>query len=132
MNCDKSGGSFSSNQSNLSKGLIIDDRYHLRRFLRKTTNYDIYEGIDTKAMKFITVYIRSVIKLILRQTTSLIPTEESSLISKQKYVLLYVGKEYISRIIPLLISKFIKNMALPSKPCFNTSRPTSRPKIFYF
>ena len=45
---------------NPSKNIIIEERFLLRRLLSKQTNYNIYEGVDIEASKFVTVYIKPV------------------------------------------------------------------------
>ena len=54
---------FSHTTSSISppaKRIIIDERFLLRRLLCKQTHFNIYEGVDLEASKFVTIYIKPV------------------------------------------------------------------------
>lgn len=52
--------SSSTSALNPSKNIIIEERFLLRRLLSKQTYYNIYEGVDLEASRFVTVYIKAV------------------------------------------------------------------------
>ncbi len=57
-----------SSLSSPSSSVVLEDRYYLKRFLKKTSNFSMYEGIDKTASKFVAIYLKSVSMAWFRQT----------------------------------------------------------------
>lgn len=122
-----------SKESSLSSGnhtVVFEDRYYLKRFLKKTSNFYMYEGIDKAASKYVFIYMKPVSQPRFRSIQISASTKRLRLNSGPKLALVYYGKEVINKILPLLMSKSMKNMDPHFLQCSNTSRKTSVNKTF--
>ena len=52
--------------SSLMSNAPIDDKFYLKELIKIYPQYNIYEGVDSSAMKLVTIYLKPVILRLFR------------------------------------------------------------------
>ena len=68
-----------SSHSSTNHTVVIEDKYYLRRFLKKTSNIYMYEGIDKFMSRYVSIYLKPVIDALFRPMSTLALTKRSKM-----------------------------------------------------